>query len=109
MFLKENLAIVRVRCLHMNDQLPENENFRAMNTAKPCGQVWTGGVGSNIARKNVWFWHSDTDKLMEYRNMEKLWGGDKDKGCRYWKRKQLGNETLLEGKDVIRVEGKNRI
>jgi hypothetical protein len=30
--------------------------------------VWTGGVGSNIARKNVWFWHSDTDKLMEYRN-----------------------------------------
>ncbi len=50
----------------------KNENFRTINTAKPCGQVWTGGVGSNIARKNVWFWHSDTDKLMEYRNMEKL-------------------------------------
>ena len=41
-------------------------------------QVWTGGVGSNIARKNVWFWHSDTDKVMEYRNFWKGWtGGDK--------------------------------
>ena len=26
-------------------------------------QVWTGGVGSNIARKNVWFWHNNTDKV----------------------------------------------
>jgi hypothetical protein len=38
-------------------------------------EVWTGGVGSNIARKNVWFWHSDTDKLMEYRNFWKGWSG----------------------------------
>ena len=40
--------------------------------------VWTGGVGSNIARKNVWFWHSDTEKVMNYRNFWKGWtGGDR--------------------------------
>jgi hypothetical protein len=91
----------------MNDQLREKRNFRAIDTAKPCGQVWTGGVGSNIARKNVWFWHSDTDKLMEYRHMEKLLGGNRGKGRRHivLMRKQLGNEILLEGGGgaVVRV------
>jgi hypothetical protein len=28
-----------------------------------------------LVRKNVWFWHSDTDKLMEYRNFWKGWSG----------------------------------
>ena len=41
-------------------------------------QVWTGGVGSFIARKSVWFWHSDTDKVMDFRNFWKGWtGGDR--------------------------------
>ena len=40
--------------------------------------MWTGGVGSFIARKSVWFWHSDTDKVMDFRNFWKGWtGGDR--------------------------------
>ena len=53
------------------------------NTLSPKtskSQVWTGGVGSNIARKNVWFWHNNTDtvkslipkkKIQE--NLPRLW------------------------------------
>ena len=48
-----------------------------INTYAPL-QVWTGGVGSFIARKSVWFWHSDTDKVMDFRNFWKGWtGGDR--------------------------------
>ena len=36
-------------------------NTLSPKTSKP--QVWTGGVGSNIARKNVWFWHNNTDTV----------------------------------------------
>ena len=41
-------------------------------------EVWTGGVGSEVARKSVWFWSSDTDKPMLFRNFWKGWsGGDR--------------------------------
>ena len=38
-------------------------------------EVWTGGVGSVVARKNVFFWHSDTDKPMNFRNFWRGWSG----------------------------------
>ena len=51
-------------------------------------QVWTGGVGSNIARKNVWFWHNNTDKVQIFRVVQlknpRLWnfktGGEDGQG-----------------------------
>lgn len=40
-------------------------------------EVWTGGVGSNIARKLHWFWHSDTE-IIEWSNFWPGWsGGDR--------------------------------
>ena len=51
-------------------------------------KVWTGGVGSNIARKNVWFWHNNTDKVQIFRVVQlknpRLWnfktGGEDGRG-----------------------------
>ena len=45
------------------------------NTLSPKtskSQVWTGGVGSNIARKNVWFWHNNTDTVFQKRKYMKI-------------------------------------
>ena len=42
----------------MDEVIREPLKFKKKNF-----EVWTGGVGSNIARKNVWFWHNNTDKV----------------------------------------------
>ena len=45
-------------------------------------------MGSNIARKNVWFWHNNTDKVQNFRVVQlknpRLWnfktGGEDGQG-----------------------------
>ena len=70
-------VLVEVDSQAENDMISELL-FQNSRVTDIMNEVWTGGVGSNVARKNVWFWHSDTDKPMEFRNFWKGWsGGDR--------------------------------
>ena len=74
---KNGKVLVEIESQEENDMISELL-FQSSLTTASMDQVWTGGVGSFIARKNVWFWHSDTDKVMDYRNFWKGWtGGDR--------------------------------
>lgn len=74
---RDGKVLVEIETQEENDMLSELL-FQNSKVTNIMNQVWTGGVGSNIARKNVWFWHSDTDKIMDYRNFWKGWsGGDR--------------------------------
>ena len=67
-------TLVEIESQEENDMLSELL-FQNSKVTDVMNEVWTGGVGSNVARKNVWFWHSDTDKPMEFRNFWKGWSG----------------------------------
>jgi len=74
---RDGKFLLEIETQEENDMLSELL-FQNSKVTNLMNQVWTGGVGSNIARKNVWFWHSDTDKVMDYRNFWKGWsGGDR--------------------------------
>ena len=66
--------LVEIESQEENDMLSELL-YQNSKVTDVMNEVWTGGVGSNVARKNVWFWHSDTDKPMEFRNFWKGWSG----------------------------------
>ena len=74
---RKGAVLVEIESQQENDMLSELL-FQSSLLSGKMDHVWTGGVGSNIARKNVWFWHSDTEKVMNYRNFWKGWtGGDR--------------------------------
>ena len=66
--------LLEIESQEENDMISELL-FQNSKVTEVMNQVWTGGVGSNVARKNVWFWHSDTDKPMEFRNFWRGWSG----------------------------------
>ena len=75
--MKNDMVLVEIESQEENDLISEML-FQSSLTTTSMDQVWTGGVGSFIARKNVWFWHSNTEKVMEFRNFWRGWsGGDR--------------------------------
>ena len=74
---RNNMVLLEIESQEENDFISEMLLKSSLTTTR-MDQVWTGGIGSYIARKNVWFWHSNTEKVMEYRNFWKGWsGGDR--------------------------------
>ena len=55
--------------------------FQSNKVTDVMNQVWTGGVGSTVARENLWFWHSNPQDGMEYQNFWQGWsGGEQSSG-----------------------------
>ena len=74
---KHNKTLVEIESQEENDMISELL-FQSRLTSMTMDQVWTGGIGALVKRSNVWFWHSETDKIMEFRNFWKGWtGGDR--------------------------------
>ena len=74
---KHNKTLVEIESQEENDMISELL-FQSSLTSMTMDQVWTGGIGALVKRSNVWFWHSETDKIMEFRNFWKGWtGGDR--------------------------------
>ena len=74
---KRNKSLVEIESQEENDMISELL-FQSSLTSTTMDQVWTGGIGALVKRSNVWFWHSDTDKIMQFRNFWKGWtGGDR--------------------------------
>jgi hypothetical protein len=71
---RQGKKLLEIESQEENDILSELL-FSSSRMSSVMDQVWTGGVGSNIARKNVWFWHNNTETVMEFQNWWKGWTG----------------------------------